>query len=78
MQPNVSKHLSKLRDMRCVVDERKEKYIYYSLNLNDEAIRSLIRNIVENIVVYPRLNEDRKGLADKDAYLRQCKTKLPD
>ena len=31
-QPKVSKALAKLRDLGLVLDERKEKYMYYSLN----------------------------------------------
>jgi len=75
-QPKVSKHLSKLRDLNYVVDERKEKYILYSLNLQDDVIKKLVQNIIENIERYPILKEDRNRLTDKDAFLRQCKTKL--
>lgn len=75
-QPKVSKHLSKLRDLNCVLDERKEKYIMYSLNLKDDVIKKLVQNIIKNIERYPVFSEDRKRLADKQIYLRQCKTKL--
>ena len=77
-QPKVSKHLSKLRDLDYVVDERNEKYILYSLNLKDDVIKKIVQNIVEHIDYYPQLSEDKKGLADKDNYLRQCKTKIID
>jgi ArsR family transcriptional regulator len=76
-QPKVSKHISKLRDLNYVVDERKEKYILYSLNLKDNVIKKLVENISENIEQYPVLDKDRKRLADKQIYLSQCKTKLP-
>ncbi len=74
-QPKVSKHLSKLRDMKFVVDERKEKYILYSLKLEDDAIKSLIENIVDNVDKYPKLSRDSKNLTDKQIYLSQCQTK---
>lgn len=77
-QPKVSKHLSKLRDMKFVVDERKEKYIFYSLNLNDEVVTRFIENIVDHIDDYPQLSEDCKRLVYKDMFLGQCKTKLSD
>lgn len=77
-QPKVSKHLSRLRDLNYVVDERKEKYILYSLNLKDDVIKKLVQNIIENIERYPVLSADKNGLVDKDIYLRQCKTKLID
>lgn len=71
-QPKVSKHLSKLRDMKFVVDERKEKYILYSLKLEDNAIKSLIENIVDNVNKYPQLSRDNKNLVNKEIYLSQC------
>lgn len=77
-QPKVSKHLSKLRDLNYVIDERNEKYILYSLNLKDDVIKKLIQNIAENIEQYPILSEDRKHLADKQIHLNQCKTKIPE
>jgi len=75
-QPKVSKHLAKLKDLNYVVDERKERYILYSLNLKDDVIKKLVQNIIENIERYPILSEDRKNLVDKEIYLSQCKTKL--
>lgn len=77
-QPKVSKHLAKLKDLNYVVDERKERYILYSLNLKDDVIKKLVQNIIENIERYPILSEDRKNLVDKEVYLSQCKTKLPE
>jgi len=71
-QPKVSKRLSKLRDLNYVVNERKEKYILYSLNLQDDVIQKLVRDIVDNIDRYSVLNQDRMRLADKDIFLRQC------
>jgi ArsR family transcriptional regulator len=77
-QPKVSKHLSKLRDLNYVIDERREKYILYSLNLKDDVIKKLVENIIENIELYPVLSEDKKRLMDKQIHLSQCKTKLPE
>ncbi|NCB41401.1 MAG: ArsR family transcriptional regulator [Clostridia bacterium] len=74
-QPKVSRHLSKLRDLNNVADERKEKYILYSFHLKDPVIKEFIQSIVENISLYPILAEDQKRLADKQHYLSQCKTR---
>ena len=65
-QPNVSKHLAKLRDMRLVKDERKEQYIFYSLNIEDKLFEDILKNIVDNIEDYPTLRldiEKSKGAA---------------
>lgn len=75
-QPKVSKHLAKLRELGYVMNEKKEKFILYSLNLNlkDEGIVSLIGDIITNLDKYPQLNEDKKRIINKSIYFNQCKT----
>lgn len=75
-QPNVSKHLAKLRAMRFVTNERKEKYIYYSLNIKDETIKNLLENIVARKDDYWQVREDAKKLANKEDYLSSCQDEL--
>jgi ArsR family transcriptional regulator len=77
-QPKISKHLGKLRDMNFVTDTRKEKFIFYSLNLKDDTIRGLVNMIVDRLDFYPQLKEDSIDLKDKEVYLSQCKTVLSD
>ena len=65
-QPNISKHLGRLRDMGLVKDERKEQYIFYSLNIEDKLFEDILKNIVDNIEDYPTLRldiEKSKGAA---------------
>ena len=57
-QPNVSKHLAKLRDLGLVKDERKEQYTFYSLNIEDQLLEDILGNIVDNIETYPILKLD--------------------
>lgn len=57
-QPNVSKHLAKLRDIGLVKDERKEQYTFYSLNIEDKLFEDILENIVANINDYPILKSD--------------------
>lgn len=57
-QPNVSKHLARLRDMGFVRDERKEQYTFYSLNIEDKLFEDILENIVKNIEDYPTLRLD--------------------
>ncbi|OQB24835.1 MAG: HTH-type transcriptional repressor AseR [Firmicutes bacterium ADurb.Bin182] len=71
-QPKISKGLSKLKDLGIVADERKEKFVYYSLKSEDRALLGIIKNIVENIDAYPQLAEDRKNLSDKEKFSSQC------
>ena len=71
-QPKVSKHLAKIRDKGMVKDSRKEQFVYYSLNIENETIAELIRNIVENIAEYPLLKKDNLRLADKERYSNRC------
>ncbi|NLY35713.1 MAG: winged helix-turn-helix transcriptional regulator [Tissierellia bacterium] len=57
-QPNVSKHLARLRDMGLVKDQRKEQYIFYSLNLEDELFENILSAIVNNVESFPVLKLD--------------------
>lgn len=57
-QPNVSKHLARLRDMGFVKDEKKEQYTFYSLSIEDKLFEDILKNIVKNIEEYPVLRLD--------------------
>ena len=57
-QPNVSKHLAKLRDIGLVKDERKEQYTFYSLNIEDQILEEILKKIVDNIEDYLTLKLD--------------------
>ena len=57
-QPNVSKHLARLRDMGLVKDEKKEQYTFYSLNMEDKLFEEILEKIVGNIEEYPVLKSD--------------------
>ncbi len=71
-QPKASKHLAKLRNMGFVVTERKEQYIYYSLNIEDIVVNNLINDIVNNVDKYEQLKKDKERLVEKETYLKQC------
>ncbi|WP_313755864.1 metalloregulator ArsR/SmtB family transcription factor [Tissierella sp.] len=57
-QPNVSKHLARLRDIGLVKDKRKEQYTFYSLNIEDRLLENILQEIVDNIGEYPILKLD--------------------
>lgn len=57
-QPNVSKHLARLRDMGLVRDERKEQYTFYSLNIEEKLFEDILEKIVSNVKDYPILKSD--------------------
>lgn len=72
-QPKVSKHLAKMRDLGLVKDSRKEQFIYYSLNLENEDLNGIISTIVENANSYEVLKNDKDRLKSKSLYFDQCK-----
>lgn len=74
-QPKVSKHLSKLRNMGFVKDNRKEQFVFYRLNLEDKVIKETIKLVVDNLDNYPELKEDAENLQKKEEYLNKCKSK---
>ena len=73
-QPNVSKHLAKMRDMGFVKDEKREQYVFYSLNIEDEIFKNILNNIVANIEDYQILKSDMGKIKDIETYLESCKS----
>lgn len=71
-QPRVSQNLSKLRDLNLVEDERKEKFVFYSLRNDNKILAEIIKKILEDFESYPQLVEDKNRLAKKEVYLKQC------
>lgn len=71
-QPKISKNLAKLRDMNLVSDERKEKFVFYSLKKENRVLMSTLKNIMDDLESYPQLGMDQRRLEDKEKYLTQC------
>lgn len=68
-QPNVSKHLARLRDMGLVKDERREQYTYYSLNIDEKLFKDILGQIVEDVAEYPVLKLDLEKSKAAKKYL---------
>lgn len=76
-QPRISQSLAKLRDMDLVVDERVEKYVYYSIQRENQLLMKLIRIIENDEDHKAQLSIDRKRVEKKDAFTKQsCSTDL--
>lgn len=73
-QPKISKSLSKLRDLRLVEDERKEKFVFYRLKRDNPVLNNILEQILVDIDEYPQLAEDIRRLSEKEKYLDQCNT----
>lgn len=71
-QPKISKHLRKLKDLGVVRDDRKDQFIYYSLNWDDhvmiESLRLLSHEAADDNILIQ--DQERLGMAEK--YLNQC------
>lgn len=57
-QPKASRHLTKLRDMGFVLDERQGQWIFYSLTLKDKSMERILLEVRNNINDYPILSLD--------------------
>jgi ArsR family transcriptional regulator len=75
-QPNISKHLSKLRDVGFVRDERKEKFIFYKLEFENKVLIDIVKNISDKLSDYQQLAVDKERIVDKEIYFNQCKCNL--
>ena len=71
-QPKISKNLSKLRDLKIVADERREKFVFYSLRLDHPMLNHILSNIVQHIEDYPELMNDAARLSQKEQFLTLC------
>ncbi len=72
-QPKVSKHLAKMRDLGLVKVRKKEQYVYYSLNIEDDMLVNVTQCIMDNMEEYPEVLEYRSKLKFRDQYLKKCK-----
>ena len=71
-QPKISKHLRKLKDLGVVRDDRKDQFIYYSINREDHVMvetLGLLYQEASNDVVLTQ-DQERLGMAEK--FLNQC------
>lgn len=74
-QPNISKHLAKLRDMGLVNDERKDLYTFYSLNLQDKLYMNILEDIIKNIDEFPTLKSDVEESKKAERFIELMKSK---
>ncbi|HZK60734.1 MAG TPA: metalloregulator ArsR/SmtB family transcription factor [Anaerovoracaceae bacterium] len=73
-QSRISKNLSRLRDLNLVVDERKEKFVFYKLRRENKLFLNTIENIMKDFGSYSQLVTDKNRLSSKEDYLNQCVT----
>lgn len=48
-QPKISKHIAKFRQLGLVVTERKEQFIYYRFNHENNMFEDVISNMIEQV-----------------------------
>lgn len=70
-QPKVSKALGKLRDLGLVLDMRKEKYMYYSINPKKVKFIKILKETRESCDELCVVLEDSKRLREK-SYTTTC------
>lgn len=71
-QPRVSKNLAKLRDLDLVVDQRMEKFIFYTLRKENAFLMQTLEQILKQEPVYHQVRADSTRLADREKYINQC------
>lgn len=65
-QPKISKHLGKLRDMGFVIDQRREQFVFYQLNNENQMVMNILSIITGNIEYYLFLKKDIERLSKKN------------
>ena len=71
-QPRISKNLAKFRDLGVVTDERRDKFVFYSLKKDAGLLLDALSLIDAQIHLYPELTRDRNRLSEKETFLNQC------
>jgi len=71
-QPRISKNLAKFRDLGLVTDERRDKYVYYTLKKDHLMLMHHLSFILDHLESYPDFKEDILNLKDKSKYLTTC------
>ena len=67
-QPAISQHLRKLRNLKLVDAERKEQWLFYSIN-KDHTHYSFLKSILDQL---PNQDEKIKELEDKGTRMSCC------
>jgi len=76
-QPRISKNLAKFRDLNLVVDERRDKFVFYELKGDESLLMLILKDLKQNIDKYPKLLEDLKRLEHKEEFMNQCQIIIP-
>lgn len=69
-QPKISKHLGKLRDIGLVKDERKEQFIYYYLDNNNELLDVMLKTIILNTGENHIIQKDLEKVKNAAIYIK--------
>lgn len=69
-QPKISKHLGKLKDMGFVKDERKEQFIFYTMDKENRILIKVMEAIISEIGEYPSLKEDIEKLEMAESFIK--------
>jgi ArsR family transcriptional regulator len=67
-QPKISKSLAKLKDLNLVSDERRDRFVFYHLNKENEFLMEILKLIHDEIDLYPALQGDQARLSRKEEY----------
>lgn len=71
-QPKVSKNLAKLRDVGLVIDERREQFVFYSLDRNNVLLKELLQIIILKIQENVDTQSDLERLQFASIYINRA------
>jgi ArsR family transcriptional regulator len=71
-QPNISKHLKKLRELDCVCDSKKENYVKYKINKDNKYLMDILKLTYNKCYIIEPYKKDLEGLLKSDEFLSKC------
>ena len=71
-QPTISKNLSRLKDLGFVLDQRRDKYVFYKLNEESTLLNKTVENIKNLYNESQVFIDDDKKLNEKNLRTSKC------
>lgn len=77
-QPTVSRNLGILREWNIVVDDRREKFVFYKLREENNLLSNILKLVFESIEENRKFILDLERLKNKEIYISRKEVFLED
>jgi len=68
-QPLISRNLSKLKAVGLVMDDRREKFVFYRLRKDNNLLRAVLNSLDDSVINNHKFTRDLDRLKNKDIFM---------